>query len=85
MRPTLEEASAIEQFALNVTVPILLEAGLEAALLATGTLFEIAERQFIVTARHIFDDVFDLTKVAYPENPLDSGLKGISTRYSNDL
>lgn len=74
MAPTPQEAAAIEKFALNVTVPILLETTNGAGLLATGTLFEIAERQFIVTARHIFDDVRDLTTLAFPENPLKGGL-----------
>lgn len=74
MAPTPQEAAAIEKFALNVTIPILLETKNGAGLLATGTLFEIAERHFIVTARHIFDDVCDLTTLAFPENPLKGGL-----------
>ncbi len=68
--PTPMEAAAIEKFALNVTVPILYETADAAVLHASGTLFEVAERQFVVTARHIFDDLPDLTRLAYPENPL---------------
>ncbi len=68
--PTPEEASAIEKFALNVTIPVLYETPDAAALLASGTLFEVAERQFVVTARHIFDGLPDRTKLAFPENPL---------------
>lgn len=74
MSPTLEEVSAIEKFALSVTIPILVETADGVGLLATGTLFEIAERQFIITARHIFDDLPDLTKLAFPENLLKGGL-----------
>jgi hypothetical protein len=74
MPPTKQEASAIERFALNVTIPIIIEMGNEAKLHATGTLFEIAERHFIITARHIFDDLKDLTRLAFPENPTRGGL-----------
>lgn len=74
MAPTPQEAAAIERFALKVTIPILLETTNGVGLLATGTLFEIAERQFIVTAQHIFDNVGDLTTLAFPENPLKGSL-----------
>lgn len=69
MHPTFQEALAIEQFILNVTIPIFVETEGRAKLHATGTLFEIAGRQFIITARHIFEDLPDLTKMAFPENP----------------
>ncbi|MCA8043593.1 hypothetical protein [Burkholderia seminalis] len=68
------ESAAIEKFALSVTVPIFLEMGDWGGLLATGTLFKIDERAFLITARHIFDDVQDASKLAYPENPLRGGL-----------
>jgi len=68
------EASAVERFSLSVTLPILLEIGDSGGLLATGTLFKIAGRHFVITARHIFDGVPDLTKLAYPENPIRGGL-----------
>ena len=74
MYPTHEEASAIEKFCLNVTIPILLETPDGARLHATGTLFEIAGRRFIITARHIFDGLPDLKKLAFPENPSKGGL-----------
>jgi hypothetical protein len=35
---------------------------------ATGTLFRISDRHFIITARHIFDDL-DPQCIAYPEHP----------------
>lgn len=74
MQLSVEEASAIERFALNVTIPILIDIGGRTALLATGTLFEIDGRVFIITARHIFDDIPDLTKLAYPDSPIKGGL-----------
>ena len=74
MQVTPIEAEAIERFALHVTVPIFLEVADSGGLLATGTLFKVAGRSFLITARHIFDRVPDLTKLAYPENPLRGGL-----------
>jgi hypothetical protein len=74
MHPTLDEASAIEKFVLNVTIPIVLETGDEARLHATGTLFQLAGRQFVITARHIFSDLSDWTKLAFPEAPLKGRL-----------
>lgn len=69
MQMTAIEAAAIERFVLNVTVPIFLEVGDSGGLLATGTLFKIDGRSFLITARHIVNDVTDLTCLAYPENP----------------
>lgn len=74
MQVTRIEAEAIERFALHVTVPIFLEVGDSGGLLATGTLFKIDGRSFLVTARHVFDKLPDLTKLAYPENPLRGDL-----------
>ena len=68
------EAVAIERFALNVTVPIFLEVGDSGGLLATGTLFKVDGRAFLITARHVFDDLPDLTRLAFPENPVRGGL-----------
>jgi len=70
MQLTPIEAQAIEQFAFYVTVPIFLELGDSSGLLATGTLFKVGGRSFIISARHVFDEVPDLAKLAYPENPL---------------
>lgn len=70
MQVTPIEAEAIERFTLHVTVPIFLETGDSGGLLATGTLFRIKGRSFLITARHVFDGVPDLTKIAYPESPL---------------
>lgn len=74
MQLTAIEAAAIERFVLNVTLPIFLEVGDSGGLHATGTLFKIDGRSFLVTARHIFDDLPDLTRLAYPENPIRGGL-----------
>ncbi|WP_145978870.1 hypothetical protein [Pseudomonas mosselii] len=68
------EADIVHRFVMSVTIPILHELGDAAALLATGTLFKIAGRSFIITARHVFDEVSDLTLLAYPENPLKGSL-----------
>jgi hypothetical protein len=50
----------------SVTVPLFYKQNDSAYSVATGTLFEIANRHFIVTARHIFDD-FAPECIAYPE------------------
>ena len=68
------EAVAIERFALNVTMPIFLEVGDSGGLLATGTLFKVSGRTFLITARHVFDGLPDLTRLAFPENPIRGGL-----------
>lgn len=74
MQVTAIEAAAIERFTLHVTVPIFLEVGDSGRLLATGTLFKVDDRSFLITARHIFDNLSDLTRLAYPENPIHGGL-----------
>jgi hypothetical protein len=74
-----QEAIAVERFALNVTIPILIETEHGGNLHATGTLFEIRDRFFIITAQHIFDNVPDLTKLAVPHNPFTSGLSTLGT------
>ena len=74
MQLTAIETDAIERFALSVTVPIFLEVGDSSGLLATGTLFKVDGRSFLITARHVFDNLPDLTRLAYPENPIRGGL-----------
>jgi hypothetical protein len=54
-----EEKDAIQKFVLHVTIPILIDCEKSAELQATGTLFRIDERAFVVTARHIFDGAYD--------------------------
>lgn len=69
MHSTEIESKIVQQFVLSVTIPILYEIENSAALLASGTLFKIAERSFVITARHIFDQVSDFKLLAFPENP----------------
>lgn len=79
MDDKVQEASAIEQFALNVTVPLLYEVGDTAHLWASGTLFGVADSVFIITARHIFDKLPDLTRLVYPESPIGGGLRTLGS------
>jgi hypothetical protein len=67
--PSPAEGAAIEQLMHKVIVPILYDRG-DAGIdqIGTGTLFCIADRHFIVTAQHIFDNI-DPKKIAYPETP----------------
>lgn len=74
MQITTLEAAAIERFALSVTVPILRGEGESAGLRATGTLFKIGGRAFLITARHIFDNLSDLSQLAFPESPIGGDL-----------
>lgn len=74
MQVTPIEAEAIEQFVLHVTVPIFLEVADSVRLLATGTLFQVGGRSFLITARHVFDKLTDLMKLAFPESPLHGRL-----------
>jgi hypothetical protein len=69
MKVSNEEKFAIENFVLNVTIPIFSEIEQVSILLATGNLFDIGGRIFIITARHIFDKISDLSSLAYPEHP----------------
>jgi hypothetical protein len=63
------EAIAIEQFLCSCTVPILYEQGQIATIRGTGTLFKIADRHFLVTARHIFDDGVNTESLGLPTSP----------------
>lgn len=76
MQVTLIEAAAIERFVLSVTVPIFIEVSDSARLHATGTLFKVNGRSFLITARHVFDELSEiqLKQLAYPENPISGGL-----------
>jgi hypothetical protein len=69
-----QEALAIERFAMSSTLPILLDREDKAVLHATGTLFAIAGRHLVITARHIFDDPVDPKKLAHPSAPLGGTL-----------
>lgn len=67
----LEEAQqlAFNQLIARVTVPILASVGTDVIdQIGTATLFSVADRLFLVTARHIFDD-FDPADLGAPSNP----------------
>ncbi len=63
------EKSTVESFARTVTLPLLLDIDDKVTLQGTGTLFKIAGQHMVVTARHVFDDIPDLEKFAFPEAP----------------
>ncbi|MCW8932661.1 MAG: hypothetical protein OQL19_20800 [Gammaproteobacteria bacterium] len=69
MQISNEEKFALEHFVLKVTIPLLIDNEEYPVLHATGTLFEIQGRYFIITARHIFKDITDPKLLAYPESP----------------
>lgn len=73
------ETTAVESFALSVTLPILLDQPSGVVLLATGTLFKVNNRHMLITARHVFDGVSDPEKLAYPEAPRRGGLHTFGT------
>jgi hypothetical protein len=49
------ERSAIRDFLIQVTIPIIIAEGDRFGIAGTGTLFKIANRRFLVTAAHIID------------------------------
>jgi hypothetical protein len=54
----------VGQFMRTRTIPLVWKADGLTSSVGTGTLFRIADRHFIVTARHIFDE-YDPQKIAY--------------------
>ncbi len=74
------QAIAIEQFVLNVTILIFAETnkGLESY---TGTLFKIEGRRFIITSRHIFDKAPE--NLLFSENILNG--RSLLHSFSYDL
>jgi hypothetical protein len=68
-----EKAAAIKQLMLNVTVPIFCKKREGIDHVSTGTLFEIEDRYFLVTARHVFDDQ-EVKDFSIPYNPVRSQL-----------
>jgi hypothetical protein len=60
---------AIGEFAKQVTVPILYEDPKVLDQVGTGTLFMLAERYFLVTAAHLFENT-DPARFAIPSNPI---------------
>lgn len=64
------EVTALEAYIQRRTLPLLTDQTTngDVALLGTSTLLDIADKLFIVTAAHVFENV-DLSKVAVPEQP----------------
>jgi hypothetical protein len=50
------ERSAVRDFLIQVTLPIIIEKGGSFGVVGTGTLFKIADRHFLISAAHILDD-----------------------------
>src|SRR5437762_1682321 len=71
-----EALAVVERFMRSSTVPLLYNANEVNHSWAGGTLFRIADRHFIVTARHIFDDIKP-ENLAYPEHRDQGGLRTI--------
>jgi hypothetical protein len=59
------EAAALQRFILSVSLPILIDGEKQPEPWGTGTLFNIEDRHFLVTAAHVLSGV-DLAKLAYP-------------------
>jgi hypothetical protein len=68
-----EKAAAVKQFMLKVTVPIFCDTRNGVDHVATGTLFEIDGKCFLVTARHVFDSQ-EAEHFSIPYNPFSSQL-----------
>jgi hypothetical protein len=64
------QVGLIQAFLLKSTIPIFADQRGSRMLLGTGTLFKCAERFFLITARHIFDNVSDLSSLYCPAHPL---------------
>ncbi|MBR0896803.1 hypothetical protein JQ616_17720 [Bradyrhizobium tropiciagri] len=62
------EKRAIHDFFIHVTLPILIEEGGQFGIAATGTLFKIACRHFIITAAHTYD-AFHPDRWHFPSHP----------------
>jgi hypothetical protein len=62
------EKEAIHDFFIRVTLPILIQQDEQFGIAATGTLFKIAGRRFIVTAAHTYN-AFHPDRWHYPSHP----------------
>lgn len=71
---TKQVINAVEEFCFKATVPILygMEDG-SADQFGTGTLFDIKDRVFLVTAAHVFEEG-DLKNFSIPYNPRNTAL-----------
>lgn len=62
------ERAAIHDFFIHTTMPILIQEGDQFGIIATGTLFKIAEKSFLVTAAHTMDE-FHSSRWCFPTHP----------------
>ncbi len=69
-----EKQEALEHFLLKVTVPIFCKNPNNVDHIATGTLFEVNGKYYLVTARHIFDDP-QARDFAIPTSPNDTEMR----------
>ena len=72
-----DKHDAVDQFMRKVTVPIFCDTPNGVDHIGTGTLFEIGDRYFLVTARHNFDNQ-EAKHFAIPNNPTDSDLHSLA-------
>jgi hypothetical protein len=68
----------VEQFMRSSTIPLLYATNTATASEASGTLFKISHRYFVVTVRHVFDDI-NPERLAYPEHRFRGDLHTIGT------
>jgi hypothetical protein len=62
------ERAAIHDFFIHATMPILVQEGDQFGIIATGTLFKIAGKSFLITAAHTLDE-FHPSRWCYPTHP----------------
>lgn len=66
------ELKTLELYMLSATIPLVSVQTIDGipGLLGTCTMIEVGKRVFLVTASHVLDENFDLTKMAIPTGPL---------------
>jgi hypothetical protein len=69
-----EKQNVVAQFMLRVTIPILCKRSKGIDHIATGTLFEIDDCYYLVTAAHVFDD-WNAKNFTIPNDPNGSNLR----------
>jgi hypothetical protein len=76
------ERSALHNFFIQVTFPILAPHGDQFCVIGTGTLFKIAGRYFLISAAHILDG-YPPEKWCYPEGPHKGAIRTIGAAEFN--
>jgi hypothetical protein len=67
---------ALEQFTATVTIPVLYDRTHEVDQVGTGTLLTLADRYFLITARHLFED-YDPGRFAIPKGRINADLHSL--------